>query len=623
MSLQAVVLKPGISRKGTSYSETGRWYDGSLIRFVGPYVEKIGGWVRFTTEAFAGICREFKRFSILNGEVYTIIGTTTRCYLETGGVLDDISPLRATQAGLTNPFATIDVSATVTVTDATHGAIAGDIISISGADATGGISAANLNIETTIVSVTDGNTFTFTAGAAATSTVAAGGGTVAIAYILNPGSAGSSTGGGWGAGTWSRGTWGSAVSLLTYPGQGQIAQWSIEPYGEDMIIHPRYGSPYYWDATSPTTRPVIFSSLVGASSVPTIAIRTVVSIKDRHIVCFGVNAAGASTIDPMLIRWSDNESATEWAAGTTTTAGSKRLTRGSTIVTAMATRESILIWTDTSLYAMTWRGGEYVFSLDLLAENTKIAGFNAAGSYNDVMYWLDRGGFVRYAGNVQQMRCDIQDYILSDIDWAEDDKIYCGPTHLFNEISWFYVSTSSSNGSPDKYVTYNIKEDVWYYGTLSRTAWQDVSFGSYPLAASTDGYLYEHDNGFDDGSANPATAITAFVESSPLELGNGDNYVFITKILHDVTFRDVANHPSATQQMDITLKVSDYPGDAITDSEEKTPTRSATTPVEQYTKQSHVRLRGRQFKLRGGSDTLGSAWRLGRPRLEMRMDGRR
>ena len=323
------------------------------------------------------------------------------------------------------------------------------------------------------------------------------------------------------------------------------------------------------------------------------------------------------------MRWSDNETVADFTATTTNSAGAQRLTRGSTIITAIPTREIILVFTDTSLYAMQWIGGAYVFSLDLIAEHSSIAGFNAAAVEHDTVYWLGYDGFHSYDGSVTNLDCEIEDFVLNDIDFEYADKITAGKTTSFDEIIWFYVSKDSTDTEPDKYVIYNTRGKIWYYGSLARTCWYDNQYSNLPLASGTDGYLYSHEIGFDDGSVNPPVAISSYIESEPFELGNGDKFSFITRIIHDITFRLRDASTSASQQADITLKVSDYPGQAILDSTAITATRTNKMSVEEYTTYTDLRLRGRQCKVRCGSDTLGSSWRLGVPRLEMREDGRK
>lgn len=624
MALQQIKLAPGIHREGTAYAAAVSWFRSQLVRFRNEFPEKMGGWSRATTSMFSGVCRFLRRFSINSGGTYTGIGTSTKFYVETGGVLTDVTPLRNTNALGATPITTTNLSSIVRVHDVGHGALVGDTIIVSGAAAFNGIAAANLNIETTILTVTGADDYTYDTGDAANASGSGGGGGVTVKYLITPGGDGYPGGAGWGAGTFGRGAWGSAVDLSSLPGGGYIAQWSGETYGEDLIINPRFGGLYYWDASSPTARAVNFTALAGASHVPTVAIRTIVSQKDRHIICFGVNADGLTAVDRMLVRWSDDESATEWQATTITTAGDKRLTRGSTIVTAIPTRQSILIWTDTSLYSMTWVGGEFVFSFDLVAEFSDIEGFNSAVEANDIVYWLGHSGIYRYAGDVRQLDCDIQDYVLGNIDFNNSDKIVAGTNIAFNEIIWFYTSLDSSDGEPDKYVVYNYENNIWYYGSLARSYWKDATFSDNPIAASTDGYVYFHEFGADDGSTNPATAIDAYIESSPFELDVGDSFSFISRIIHDITFRGESGTTAPTATL--TLTGQDYPGGSTTQTAAVTVTRatdeSGDSP-ETFTTQSFVRLRGRQFRLKVESSGLGSLWRFGYPRIEIRTDGKR
>lgn len=620
MPLQPLEFKAGVNREGTSYSETGRWYTTNLVRFRRGYVEKMGGWVRHTTEAFLGTARNIRRFSVNSGETYTMIGTTSHLYLETGGALDDVTPLRDTATNLNNAITTSNGSSIVTVTDVGHGAAIGDTVFIQEAATVNGVDAAAINTYHTILTTPTADTFTIDTGDTASASGAGGGAATDIYYLVNPGGDGYPGGGGWGASIWSRGTWGSAATLSSLPGGGFSAHWTLEPYGEDLIAAPRYGAPYYWDATSATTRVALFSTLAGASNTPTTVIKMLVSPKSRHVVAFGVNPLGSSAVDRMLVRWSDNEDAANWTPSTTVTAGDQRLTRGSTIITAIPTKDNMLIFTDTSLYGMSWIGGQFVFSIDLLSEKINIAGFQAATVMNDVVYWMGRNGFYRYAGDTLPLPCEVHDYIITDVDWEFADLIYAGTNIGFNEVFWFYVSNDSTDGTPDKYVVFNTEEATWYFGELARSVWTDRTFTPYPMAAGLDGYLYSHDIGSDDGSVDPVVAINAYAESAPFELGNGDNFSFISRIIHDVTFRD---GETGSNEMNIVLKTSNYPGGDISKSTSSETERVAVLPVEQYTTQSFVRMRGRQFKLRAESTALGSMWRMGRPRVEIRPDGRK
>ena len=627
MPLQKLQFLPGFFRRGTSYSDAGRWFEGQWVRFRDKYPEKMGGWQQYSSNTFGGICRRLRQFASLAGITYTAVGTSTKMYVESGGTFTDITPVRATSAGLTNPFDSAAGSSVITVTDSTHGAQVGDVIIVSGATGFDDITAGELNIEATITSTADANTFTYVCNGTGTSGLSTQGGTVTITYLITPGSFGYPIGAGWGALTFDSALvtrhWGDPADLSAAYGQGKITQWTAEPYGEDLIFHPRYGSMYYWDQTSPTARGALFSTLGGHADAPTTVIKTIVSPKSRHVITFGCNTEGAGNFDPMYVRWSDNESVANFTASTTNTAGSQRLTRGSTIITAIPTRELILIYTDTSLYAMQWIGGQYVFSIDLIAEHSSIIGFNAAAIEHDTVYWLGYDGFHSYDGSVTNIDCEVEDYILNDIDYEYADKVSAGKTTSFDEVIWLYVSTSSADGEPDKYVIYNTRIKAWYYGSIARTVWYDNQYTNQPLAAGTDGYLYSHEVGFDDGSTNPPQAITSYVESLPFELGNGDKFSFITRIIHDITFRLRDASTSSAQKATITLKASDYPGEAIQDTDSGTITRTNQMDVEEYTRYTDLRLRGRQCKVRCESTTLGSSWRLGTPRLEMREDGRK
>lgn len=516
----------------------------------------------------------------------------------------------------------------MTITDAGHGASVGDTIVISGAVDVGGITAAQMNLEFPILTVPTVNTYTILTAGTASSSTAGGGAAIDIEYLITVGAAGQISGTGWGSGTWGSGTWGMPQAAVgTDVG---IAIWSIQSYNaEDLVVHTRGSEIYYWDATTPTVRPVGLSTLPGASDTPVTATKVLVSGFDGHIIAFGVNRLGETDLNPMVVRWSDQESAVTWTPSDITTSGEKLLSQGSKIVAAVQSGDDILIFTDVAVYAMTWVGGVVTFSFELIAEGADIAGPNSLVLLRDNVYWMGNGGFYRFNGNVtqandsidiDQIPSSVQDFMFFDVDWTNSDKIYCGTNYTFNEVVWFYVSNDSTDGENDKYVVYNTLQNVWYTGELTRTAWVDSFYSVNPIAAGTDGFLYYHEVGADDGSTTPASAISSFIESGPFDIQDGNVFQTILRMIHDVKFR---GDDVLAQTLDVELEAYDYPGQEIQNTTTATVTRSAIIPVQQFTNQTHLRIRGRQFKLKVSSDTLGTSWRFGFPRIEVRSDGKR
>ena len=528
--------------------------------------------------------------------------------------------------------------ATLIVTDADHGVLENDFVTYSGAATLGGnITAAVLNQEYQVVSKVNANSYlieareeaslnsiTTTTGYtptyvfASTSDSGNGGSSVVGTYQINTGLDTTIVGTGWGAGTWSRGTWGSAASLAA---SGQTLRiWSHDNFGEDLLINVRDAGIYYWDKTNGTsTRAVAISDLTGANTAPTIAKKVLVSDRDRHVIAFGCDPQdNIGTQDPLLIRFSDQESITDWAATATNTAGDLRLGSGSEIITAVETRQQVLVFTDVSLHAMQFLGPPFTFGINTVSENITIASPLSAIAIEDQVYWMGAEEFYVYAGNVQRLPCSVRDYVFSDINTDQLEKVTASTNTAFSEVWWFYPSASSTEC--DKYVVYNYQQQIWYYGSLNRTVWLDRGVESFPIAASTDHALYFHERGFDDGSTAPASAITSFIESSQLSLGDGDNFVFLRKLIPDLTFRDsTAVTPSAT----MTLQTRNYPGGQYLQTNSKTVSKTASVPVEQWTNEVNVRLRGRSFAFKIETTDTGVGWRLGSPRVEVQPDGMR
>jgi hypothetical protein len=529
--------------------------------------------------------------------------------------------------------------ATLTVTDADgHGAVENDFVTFSGAASLGGvITAAVLNQEYQVDKIVSSTVFQITARTvssissitttsglnptfvfANTSDSSNGGGSAVGAYQINTGLDTTVQGTGWGAGTWSRGTWGSA-SDLTVSG-ATLRIWSHDNFGEDLLINVRDGGIYYWNKSSGLNNPaVLLSGLTNANRTPTIAKQVLVSDKDRHIIAFGCDPeTDIGTQDPLLIRFSSQESLTDWAATVTNTAGDLRIGAGSEIITAVETRQQVLVFTDVSLHAMQFLGPPFTFGINTVSENITTAGPLCAVAVNDSVFWMGRKEFYVYAGSVKRLPCTVRDYVFSDFNENQIEKVSAATNTAFSEIWWFYPSKSSEEN--DRYVVFNYEQQVWYYGNLSRTCWVDRGVDELPIAASPDHYLYEHESGFDDGSTAPATALLAHIESSQIDLGDGDQFAFLSRIIPDITFRDsTTNNPAVT----FTLGVRNFPGGNYLHTDANSVDKTSSVPVEQFTKEIRTRLRGRSFNLKIENTGTETAWRLGTPRVEVRPDGRR
>jgi hypothetical protein len=626
MPLQQLKFKPGIDKEATVYSNEGGWYEMDKVRFRAGYPEKIGGWSKLSNNTFIGVCRSLFSWVNLSQELFTSVGTNIKYYIEQGGIYYDVTPLRATTAAGDVTFAAVNGTATITVTDASHGAAVGDYVTFSGAASLGGnITADVLNKEYVIVTVPTGNTFTITATATANSSDTGNGGSSTVGkYQISTGPSVAVPVSGWGAGPWSTGVWGTGTTS-TADLEG-IRLWSQNTFGEDLVFGPRGGALYYWDSsTGVSTRAVLVSSLSGASNVPTIQNYVLVSDTSRFTFCFGANTLGTSTQDPLLIRWSDQEDVTNWTPSDVNQAGDVRLSKGSEIITAKQSRQEILVWTDSALYSMQYVGfGSGIWSTQLVGDNISIASQNAVAYSAGISFWMGLGKFYMYDGRVQPLPCSVKRYIFNDINEEQYQQVHAGTNEQYNEVWWFYCSSGSEQ--IDRYVVYNYVQNIWYYGTMGRTAWLDSEVRINPIAATYNNKLVLHESGVDDAEASNPVAIDSYISSSQFDIDTGDRFSFVWRVLPDVTFTgSTSDTPSAT--MTLLPLASSGSGYNNPTSEggvnNAAVARSATLPIEQYTGQINTRVRGRQMAFKIQSTDLGVQWQLGVPRIDIRPDGRR
>ena len=626
MPLQKFLFKPGINKEGTAYSNEGGWFDSNLIRFRKGLPEKIGGWSKATTNNFQSTGRALHAWVGLDGTKLLGLGTTWKYYILDGSSYNDITPIRSTDLNVTT-FAATNGSAIITATDTAHGANINDFVTISNAVSLGGsITATVLNQEHQITSVPSANTYTFTASATANSSDTGNGGSATdAAYQINTGLDVYVQSTGWGAGLWGAGTFGSATTLSF---TNQLRLWSHDNFGEDLIINPRAGSIYYWDKTNGTeTRAVALSDLAGANLPPTLALQVMVSDIDRHVICFGadpLNTAGTARtgiIDPMFIAFSDQENAAVWEPLATNTAGSFRLSAGSSIVGAIRAKQEILVWTDTSLYSMSFIGQPFTFGLNLINEGVGLVSPNAMVNTPKGIFWMDKKGFYTYTGATQDIPCSVQAYVFSDLNETQSYQIFGFVNKAFDEVGWFYCSSDSN--VLNKYVVYNYEEQVWTIGTLTRTCWIDEGIFNTPKATSSSsdiGYIYDHETG-NDNDGSPMTNV--FIESSDFDIDpGGEDFQFISRIIPDIQFTGNGSTGSGGQSVNVVLKRRNFPGENLT--------TAVTSVCNSVTTKIDTRVRGRQAVLRVESDddgvpgsTEGVGFRVGAMRLNFRPDGRR
>ena len=445
-----------------------------------------------------------------------------------------------------------------------------------------------------------------------------GGNPVNAYYEINVGKDAAQPLTGWGAGPWSRGGWGS--SATTTISGAQLRIWSQDNYGEDLLMAVHDGGLYYWETSAGlSVRAVALSSLAGANSTPTVVKQVIVSERDRHVIVFGCDPETDPGVqDPLVIRFSSQESLTDWETRADNTAGELRLGSGSEIIGAVQTKQQVIVFTDVSIHAMQYIGPPYTFGVQEVSSGVSIMGPNAMVAIGDVVFWMGKGEFYVYSGSVAQIPCDVKEYIFNNLNISQALKINAGHNSSFSEVWWFYPSANSSEN--DSYVVYNYDQKIWYYGSMPRTAWVDRGVFGNPIAASSDNYLYYQDSGFNDGSNNPPTALSPYIESSVVDLGEGDQFMFATRVIPDLTFRNsTAANPTAT----FTIKARNFPGDNFISSDANAVTKTASIPVEQFTDQVFIRMRGRSMSIRVESSQTNTSWRLGDPRLDVRTDGRR
>jgi len=694
MPLTKLTFSPGVLHDGTRYASSGGWSDSDKIRFRGGLPEKIGGWQPAALQTFLGVCRMLTPFSDLTGNYYLGIGTSLKYYIERGGSMYDITPIRTTITQ-SNPFSTTSGSRTVSVTIPAHGATASDFVTFSGASPVGGLT---LNGEYQIVDVITSSVFTIQAVVPASST-AVGGGSVTAVFQINTGLNATIYANGFGAGTWggvlpgtsvtfqgsiagttltvssivagaslavgqlvsgtgvSASPPGSSATYITALGTGtggvgtytvnisqtvalttmtalsgtgwgsgsdtevagtRLRLWSSDNFGQDLVINPRDSAIYYWsNASGLSTRAVALNTLLGASDVPLISRQILVSDQDRKVIAFGCTDIVTGQQDRLLIRWSSTEDPANWTPLETNSAGGIRIPTGSEFMTAMETKQEILVWSDDSVHSLRYIGAPFEYTIARIGMTSLLAP-NAVVSANDNIFWMGTNGFFQYDGRIVGLPCYVKDFVFNDINLEQAEKICSGSNMSFNEVWWFYPSANAEENN--RYVMYNYNERAWSVGTISRTFWIDRGIEDYPRAASTDGVIYFHELGQDDGSTNPDSPIVAYIESGPVEIGQGDQFGFAWRMIPDVDFR---NSSAAEPSVNFVLKAQDFSGSNFSQSQNSITTLTATVPVTQFTDQTYFRIRGRMLTLRIQSTGLGVAWRAGVPRIDIRPDGRR
>ena len=628
MAYNKFQMLPGINREGTAFSAQGGWFDGNLVRFRKGFPEKIGGWVKEQISTYLGTGRSLHAWVSLATTKYLAVGTTVKYYVKEGDNFYDITPIRATTSAGDVTFSASNGSSTVTVADTSHGASKGDYVTYSGADSLGGlVIAAALNQEYSIDSIVDANSYKITAKDTDGDTITAnssdsgnGGSSVVGAYQISVGLDNYVSGSGWSAGPWGDGTFGSASGLAF---NSQLRLWTQDNFGEDLIINPRAGGIFYWTENNGTSVRAVSLTALGANLPPTLALQTLVSDVDRHVICLGADplddagVARTSAIDPLFICWCDQENINEWEPTYTNTAGSLRLSAGTQIVGGLRSRQEVLIWTDDALYNMRFIGPPYTFGVNLINQGVGLISPKGVINAPPGVFWMDRSGFYMYGGTINRVPCSVHEYVFTDFNQAQSFKVFAFLNRQFNEVGWFYPSGDSTE--IDRYVTYNYQDKVWAYGQLTRYAWLDEGVQPYPRATGVDtsNYVYKHETG-NDADGSPMDNV--YIESADFALDAiGNTYTQLQNAIPDVRF---LGDGGSDQVVNFVLKTRNFPNETLI--------TKSTNQVTASTTKVDLRGRARQAVVRLESDDdattgerLGVGWRLGDMRLNTRSDGRR
>lgn len=671
MPLTELRFQPGIKREGTPLSSKGSWFNADKVRFRNGLPEKIGGWqcyVNNTAAYFLGQCRLLYNWITLSQADYLAVGTSQKFYIENGGALYDVTPLTTPDGvtvitnpvSATNPFTMTSGSPLVKITVPTAlTPNVGDYIDVYNVTGGpyGGLTAAQL----TGSFVVDGTTaptatvFYVNVGVNASSSVGPVGGTVTIAAEVSPGLDVQAIGTGWGTGGWgSPSAWGYGA------GGGVLASlrlWSADAFGEDLVACIVGGGVYRYHTAGGLgggNRMVELKTLGTVSVAGDVPLfgNNVLVTPARHVVVFGTNPVGTTAQDPMYIRWSDQENFTNgtasWVATITNQAGGYRLTEGKQIIAARRTRQEILVWTDSALYSMQFSGAPYIYSFYQVGTNITTVSSNAMVTVSGmVTFWMGNTKFYMYNGAVAPLTCDVRKHVFDNIDRSQVQQVFAFTNERYNEVWWCYLSTLNLNGNntADSYVMYNYVENTWAYGTLSRTAWTDTPYRQYPVAAANlpgypGGRLFYHEFGNDDGTTSTPAPIIAFIESADMDILEGEKFALIQRIIPDIAFtgstgvpnpsgNPLPGSPTPPPQCNLSIYVrrnsgAQYNGTSTAMvSEAITPYAQTTVPVDQFTQDAWIRLRGRQFKLRIDSNTIGTQWQIGVPMVRAQPDGRR
>ena len=620
-------FRPGVNRDTTNYAGEGNWWQMDKIRFLSGFPQKIGGWIKATPNTFLGTCRWMWNWITTFGDNFLAVGTNLKLYLEAGGYFYDITPLQAQTSAGDVTFGASNGSSTITVFDTGAPAVVGNYVTFSGATSLGGnVTATILNTNHEIATVINADAYTIVVPVTANASDSGNGGAATIGYYdIDAGNSGGEFGYGWGTDTWGRLEWGLGGTIpVVLPAR----IWWYDNFDNDLVANIQDGPVYYWERgansnpiTPLQTRAALLSTFGGASGVPVKVGQVLISQQDKHLLAFGAVPYGSSStadFDPLLIRWTDQDNPFNWTPTPTNSAGFIRVSRGSRIVRAIATRQEILTFTDSHLYTLQFTGTTDVFQLQEYADNISIAGARAVATANNITFWMGQDKFYAYTGRVETLPTTLRQQVFGDINLDAGYSVIAGTNEGWQEVWWIYPSATSSY--PNRYVIFNYNEKIWYYGNLDRTGWLDSPLRNYPMATNTPsgskiGTLYYHENGVNDDTA----PMESYILSNDFDIGDGEQFMLTRRLLPDVNFN---GSTAAQPEVQIQLRPRRFPGNPATASATDQKAVIETT-IDNYTEEVFIRARGRQIGLRVGSTGLGVQWQLGVPRLDARADGKR
>jgi len=637
MALIDFKVLPGIDKQDTTSGAENRWVDCDNTRFRYGLPEKVGGWSSLIPNTIVGVARRQFAFVDLDGNRYIAIGTDKFLLIYFEGQLYDITPLKTTLTSCT--IATTSGSPICSITKASHGLTAGDIILLDSVTLPGGTGYTDADFEDKlfqVTNVTSTSVFTITQSTNATATVSTGGSLSVIPYET-VGPAAQSYGYGWGIDTWSSGAWGEAAPASDVSLEPGL--WSLSNFGQVLVATIANGKTFTWnagDASRLTTRASTTTSGFSTSANPTATRITLVSPTTRHLIHLGTETVigDTSTQDDMFIRFSDQEDINDYTPTAINSAGSQRLQDGTKIMGALKAKETILVWTDNALYTMKFIGAPFTFGFEQVGTNCGLIGKNAAIEIDGMAFWMSSNGFFMFDGTVKSMPCSVEDYVYDQADTTKGQQVYAGINNLFTEVVWYYPSTNSEYN--DQTVVFNygepIKGGVWYIGTEARTSWIDASVypkpsatkfndsatGTFPVIVGEDGLgqttLFEHEVGTDQVNADgTTTTITSFVKSYDFDLQSdgmsGEVFLAMRRFLPD--FKNLQGNAK------VTLAVKRYP------QESETTTNLSPFTINANTDKKDTRARGRFVNIKIENTDVSESWRFGTLRIDIQPDGRR